>query len=347
MVLITGSVLGASPAGADTVDPIVASRQLLASPVARDGSRIVELAVEDDHKLMLRVHSTAMDKTIALDVQRPADASVPRPTLYLLDGATGGQDDATWRSRAPETVQFLSEKNTNVVTPIGGAASYYADWRSPDPALGVNKWKTFLAEELPPLIDAALGTSGRNAIAGISMSGTSVLQLAEAEPDLYRSVAAYSGCAQISDPLGYTAVNSVLLWSTGIPGNGGASSANMYGPWGDPMWADNDPYLHADRLRGLDLFVSSGSGLPGRWDNLNSPYMSEPRLQNLFNESTIGGVIEAATDACSHNLQARLNALGIPAIYDFTATGTHSWGYWHDALLRSWPVLAKGLGLPA
>ena len=28
-------------------------------------------------------------------------------------------------------------------------------------------------------------------------------------------------------------------------------------------------------------------------------------------------------------------------------TGTHSWGYWEDALLVSWPVLAHGLGLPA
>ncbi|BCK55740.1 esterase [Nocardia wallacei] len=341
MVLAASTVaVGAGPATADTGDPVIGSRSLLADPRSADGSYITKATVQDDRNIRLYVYSAAMDDTFAVDVQRPADASVPRPVLYLLNGAGGGQDAATWDQRAPDALRFLADKDVNVVRPIGGAWSYYTDWRAPDPVLGVNKWRTFFTEELPPLIDGALGTNGLNAIAGLSTSGTSVLQLPIAKPGLYKSVAAYSGCAQISDPTGYTFVNlAVNVW-------GGGNTENMYGPQNDPMWAENDPYVHADQLRGLNLFISSGSGLPGRWDGLDGPY-TLPGVGGWANQLIVGGVIEAAVNYCSHNMQAKLDSLGIPATYDFPPTGTHSWGYWHDALIKSWPVLAKGLELPA
>ncbi|AHH18839.1 putative esterase [Nocardia nova SH22a] len=327
-------------AGPATADPIIDSGAPLAHPVAPDGSKIVDFHVVDGRNITMKVHSAAMDEDVVVNVQRPADTSVPRPTLYLLNGAGGGEDTATWVHQVPDALAFLAGKDVNVVQPIGGAWSYYTDWRAPDPVLGVNKWRTFFTEELPPVVDGALGTNGLNAIAGLSTSGTSVLQLPIAKPGLYRSVAAYSGCAQISDPTGYTFVNlAVHTW-------GGGDTVNMYGPQNDPMWAANDPYVHADQLRGLHLFISSGSGLPGPYDTLDGQY-TLPGPVGLANQVVIGGVIEAAVNYCSHNLQTKLNDLGIPATYDFTPTGTHSWGYWHDALLQSWPVLAAGLELPA
>ena len=60
-------------------------------------------------------------------------------------------------------MEFLADKNVNVVTPLEGKWSYYTDWVNPDPVLGNNKWRTFLTEELPPMIDAGLGTTGKNA----------------------------------------------------------------------------------------------------------------------------------------------------------------------------------------
>ena len=59
----------------------------------------------------------------------------------------------------------------------------------------------------------------------------------------------------------------------------------------------------------------------------------------------LGGLIEAGVNACTHHLQQRLDQLNIPATYDYTPTGTHSWGYWQDAFEKSWPVLASGLGI--
>ncbi|WP_327141376.1 alpha/beta hydrolase [Nocardia sp. NBC_01327] len=335
VLALTATVLLPVAAGTASADSGIALR---AGGTSTDGSHIASSESTDARTVKLQVYSAAMDKNIEVDVQRPADTSAPSPVLYLLNGAGGGTDSATWQ-RQTDALNFLSDKNVNVVQPVGGGFSYYTDWRDADPTLGVNKWKTFLTQELPPLIDKALNTNGRNAIAGLSMAGTSVLQLGIAAPGLYQSVASYSGCAQISDPVGYNAVNLVVA-------AGGGNTANMYGPKGDPMWAANDPYVHADQLRGMNLYISSGSGLPGPWDTLNGPH-TLPGVGGVVNQTTLGGALEAATNYCSHNLQAKLGQLGIPATFNFTPTGTHSWGYWQDDLKNSWPVLAAGLGLPA
>jgi S-formylglutathione hydrolase FrmB len=283
----------------------------------------------------LLIYSPAMHKTIRVRVQRPADTARPHPTLYLLNGLDAGLTDLNWAGKT-DVLRFLGTREVNVVQPLGGRGSYYTDWRSPDPYLGIDKWQTFLTEELPPIIDARLHTTGVNAIVGMSMSATSVLQLAIAKPGLYKSVASFSGCAQLSDPVGSAFASLVVL-------AGGGNPVNMYGPPGDPMWAANDPYLHADKLRGTNLYISSGSGLPGAHDSLRDPH-ADPL--DLPGQIVVGGILETAVSWCTHNLRNRLAQLGIPATFDLTPTGTHSWGYWQDELHESWPVLAKGLELP-
>ncbi|MFQ6398349.1 alpha/beta hydrolase [Nocardia sp. KC 131] len=320
-----------------TADPIMDSKALLGNPIAPDGSKITKAEYKDERSIRLTVYSAAMDRSFPVDVQRPADASVPRPTLYLLNGAGAGEDDASWVAQT-DALQFLSDKNVNVVQPIGGKWSYYTDWINDDPALGRNKWKTFFTEELPPLIDGALGANGVNAIAGLSTSGTTVLALPIAKPGLFKAAAAYSGCAQTSDPVGSEFVKlTVETW-------GGADVENMWGPIGSPEWTANDPYVNAAGLRGVDLYISTGNGLPGQYDQLNNPY-ALPGSFGLANQILIGGVIEAGTNYCTHNLQGRLHELGIPATFNFRNSGTHSWGYWNDELHASWPTLAKGLGI--
>lgn len=331
--LISG--IGASPAAAS--DPIIEGKALLANPTSPNGSKIVKAEIKDARNIRLYVHSAAMDKNVIIDVQRPADASVPRPTLYLLNGAGGGEDDASWVARS-DALKFLEDKNVNVIQPIGGKWSYYTDWIEDDPNLGRNKWTTFFTEELPPLVDGALGTNGRNAIAGISTSATTVLALPIAKQGLYQAAAAYSGCAQTSDPVGSEFVRlTVETW-------GGGDTENMWGPQGSEEWVRNDPYVNAEGLRGLELYISSGTGLPGQYDTLNNPY-ALPGVYGLANQILVGGVIEAGTNYCTRNLERRLNELGIPATFNFRPDGSHSWGYWNDEFPRSWPVLARGLGI--
>ncbi len=329
------SGLGASSATA--ADPIIDSKALLANPVAPDGSKITKAEIKDSRSIRLYVYSAAMDETFPVDVQRPADASVPRPALYLLNGAGGGEDSASWNAKT-DALEFLRDKNVNVIQPIGGKWSYYTDWIADDPTLGRNKWKTFFTEELPPLVDGALGTNGVNGIAGLSTSGTTVLALPIAKPGLYKAAAAYSGCAQTSDPVGSEFVRlTVETW-------GGGDTLNMWGPEGSEEWKKNDPYLNAEGLRGVELYVSTGTGLPGQYDTLDGPY-ALPGAYGLANQVLIGGVIEAGTNYCTHNLQTKLDQLGIPATFNFRPNGTHSWGYWQDDLHQSWPTLARGMGI--
>ena len=285
----------------------------------------------------IKVYSPSMERDIPLEVILPADGSEPRPTLYLLNGAGGGEDRATWQ-RQTDVNEFFADKNVNVVTPLEGAFSYYTDWVNDDPSLGRQKWQTFLTQELPPVIDAEFNTNGVQSISAISMTATSVLNLAIAAPGLYKGVGAYSGCAETSTPVGQSSIELVV----GMRGD--ADVTNMWGPLDGQGWIDNDPVVNAEKLRGTELFISSGSGLPGPHDTLNNEAING-QVGTLANQVIVGGVIEAAVNYCTHNLAYRLNDLKIPATFDFKPTGTHSWGYWEDDLHNSWPMLARSMGI--
>lgn len=294
------------------------------------GAQLVYIDRAGQRQQLFHVYSAAMDRIVVLQVLTPFDTSAPRPTLYLLNGAGGGEDVANWY-RQTDIVQFFADKNINVITPVGGAFSYYTDWRNDDPELGRHRWTTFLTTELPPIIDAALATSGVNAIAGVSMSASAALNLAIAAPDLYRAVASYSGCASTADQLGREYVKLVLARADADP-------RNMWGEDDDPAWQQNDAVLNADRLRGKALYISSSTGLPGPGETLENPAVGG-QPWTLANQIILGGMIEAATNECTQRLSDRLQTLGIPATVEFRSTGTHSWRYWEDALHRSWPII--------
>ncbi|WP_063712712.1 alpha/beta hydrolase [Nocardia concava] len=282
---------------------------------------------------MFHVYSAAMQRVIPLQVIAAAQPN--SPTLYLLNGASGGTDITNWYSRT-DVVSFFWSKNVNVVTPVGGEFSYYTDWQRDDPNLGRNRWETFLTRELPPIIDATLHTSGVNAIAGVSMSATSALDLMSAAPDVYSGVAAYSGCASTSDPAGRAYIRLVL-------GRGDADPTNMWGPDDDPAWRAHDAILNADSLRGKAIYLASGTGLPGPAEAVSGQPTAD-QLITKANQMVLGGLIEAATNSCTHQLADRLTVLGIPAQVDFRPAGTHTWAYWQNDLHNSWPLLAAALG---
>ncbi|MFC4128788.1 alpha/beta hydrolase [Nocardia rhizosphaerae] len=294
------------------------------------------------------VYSPAMDRTIALRILRPADTTTPAPTLYLLNGAGGGEDSANWPGQT-DAAGFFADKHVNVVIPMEGAFSYYTDWLRPDAGLaenlennGRNMWTTFLTRELPPVIDAAFDTTGDNALAGISMAGTSVLDLAIQAPELYRSVASYSGCAMTSDPIGRAFVSLVVRM-------GGGDAENMWGPETDATWREHDPYLQAHRLPDIPVYISSGTGLPGIHDTLTNPrvHIAGKNPQSiLLNQMLVGGGIEAAAAYCTASMGLRARELGRTNVtVNVRPTGTHSWGYWEDDLHASWPTMAAALGI--
>lgn len=313
-----------------TAAPITASDAVGTANTSPNGSRLDSVTQINDRELTLSVFSASMQKLVPVHVQLPADSSAPRPSLYFLDGGI--------RREKTDVVEFMADKNVNVISPTGGEDAYWMDWKNPDPVLGVNKWKTFLTQELPPIADSALGTNGVNAIAGMSRVGTAALQLAIASPGLYQGVAAYSGCATTSDFVG----QQIIALTMNNYGKG--NPENMYGPPNDPLWAANDPYVHAAELRGVELFVSSGNGLPGAYERIDGPGING-NLGVLARQAVAGGAIEAVANYCTHRLAARLADVGVLASFNFRDNGTHSWGYWEDDLHASWPVLARALGV--
>ncbi|MGW5571102.1 alpha/beta hydrolase [Nocardia thailandica] len=330
-VLLPAAVLAGRVPAAAVPGP---AEVLAAARAAPDGSRVTGVSEGPGRLLLLRVYSAAMDAVFEVRVLRAADPSAPAPVLYLLNGAHGGTDASSWTDQT-DVADFFADDQVTVVVPMGGRGSYFTDWRADDPVLGRQRWKTFLTEELPPIVDATFAGTGANAIAGISMGGTSVFQLAAAKPGLFRAVGSYSGCVGTSDPQGQAMVSAVVTRWSGNP-------ANMWGPPGDPAWAANDPAVHADLLRGTTIYVSSGTGLPGEFDTLDGPGIAG-NPGKLAGQLTNGGVLEAVTHACTLALRARLDAAGVPATFVTRPFGTHSWGYWQRELHESWPGFAEAL----
>ncbi|MDJ0471616.1 alpha/beta hydrolase family protein [Rhodococcus fascians] len=306
----------------------------LAAPDAST-SYVVRTEETDAVAMTAFVYSAAMERIIPLKILRSPDRAEPSPTVYLLNGAGGGVDGMDWYTQT-DVVSFFADKNVNVVTPVGGAYSYYTDWQHDDRVLGRNKWETFLTRELPPLVDQLLKTNGRNVIAGISMAATSVLNLAAHNPGLFRAVGSYSGCASTTDPLGRAYVKTVVSMALG------ADVKNMWGADDDPDWVRNDAVVNADKLRGTALYISNGSGLAGASDTFDGTNPNGPGFV-LLNQMVVGGAIEVATGDCTRRLKSALEKLDIPAHFELRERGTHSWGYWQDDLHNSWPMFEQAL----
>ncbi|WP_330180535.1 alpha/beta hydrolase-fold protein [Nocardia sp. NBC_01503] len=231
--------------------------------------------------------------------------------------------------------QFFADKQVNVIQPIGGRGSMYTDWSGDDPVLGRNKWSTFLIDELPAVLGPRLGLTGRNAVAGTSMSAASALALALRAPGRYQAVGAFSGCPRTDDAFARAMVRSELQLF-------GANADNMWAP-GDPAWIANDPVVNAERLRGVALYISAGNGLPGVHDSLGD-YSIAGDVARLTDRLAVGGAMETVVRDCTRSLTDRLAGLGIPATVVYR-NGTHAWPYWQDDLHDSWPLFAGALGV--
>ncbi|EME23348.1 alpha/beta hydrolase [Rhodococcus triatomae] len=300
---------------------------------ARQVATVDHVTMLGDRRAALFVHSPSMREVVQVQVLLPPPGTGPRPTLYLLDGAGGGEEsnyqESTWTQRT-DAVRFFSDKPVNVVLPVGGTGSYYTDWLRPDPKLGVDEWETFLTEELPPIVDARFDGNGIDAIAGLSMGAHAALNLTARHPDMYAGVAAFSGCADNSQSNSRLSVRATVAWK-------GGDADNMWGPDGDPAWAANDPMRNAEALRGKQIYVSTGNGVAGALD--------DPTTVSGLSAVTLGAGLESAALACTRLFDARLRELGIPATFRYRDTGTHSWPYWEQDLHDAWPTLARALGV--
>lgn len=258
-----------------------------------------------------------MNRTITNEVLRPTSGG-PSPSLILLNGALGNEDGVGWLNNSTAE-QFFADKNVTVVLPTGGRFSFYTDWQTPDPVLGMNRWQTYLTRELPAAIDSAYGSNGHRGIAGLSMSGGPALDLAIQAPEVFDAAASFSGCPAPSHPLATAGISAMIASGLNNP-------FNMWGPPGSPGWREHDPAVNVERLRGTGLYVSASQGNPGPVDRI------PPGAMPPFG----GMAVEALVNYCTNIFVDALRAAQIPATVSMRTEGAHTWALFEDQLREAW-----------
>lgn len=316
-------------AGALAAGGAAAPSALLAPAVHADPapakSRIVGAQWQGDHRVDLTVYSAAMNDTVKVQLLLArdwhADPKARFPTLYLLDGMRAREDQNGWLLET-NAADFYRDKNVTVVLPVGGQSSWYTDWRRPDNGKNY-KWESFLAKELPPLLQQNWRATDARAAAGVSMGGTAAFTLAARNKGLYRFAGSYSGILSTSSP------GTPESMAIAMRDAGNFNADAMYGPPTDAAWAQHDPLKLADKLRGTSLYFSSGNG--------SGAAGQAPDLQAM--------ALEVLSRSSNQAFAIELNRLGIPANAVYRPSGNHSWPYWQFENGQAWPQVQAALGV--
>ncbi|MFC9994135.1 alpha/beta hydrolase [Nocardia sp. NPDC127526] len=281
----------------------------------------------------LHIVSESMRRVVPVDVLHGGGAG-PRPTVYLLDGVEA-EPTSDWITEGGVR-EFFAGKPVDVVLTSGGVGSMYADWQHYDAKLGLNRWETFLTEELPPIVEKYLDSNGRRAIAGVSMGAQGAMMLAQRHPGQYAAVAGMSGCYSTADDLG-RAITQIIVASRG------GDVFNLWGPPSSPDWIAHDSLLGAEALRDTTIHLSVASGVPGP-GNLVALAKS-PNIGEALAEAGGGIALEAGARECTERFAHRLAELGIPVTLHYAPTGLHAWPDFAAQLGPAWQTLAPALGV--
>lgn len=246
------------------------------------------------------------------------------PVLYLLHG---GADNYTSWTRMTDIVHHTENLDAIVVMPEAGRAGNYSDWFNNGRG-GTPAWATFHTTEVRRLLEIGYRAGTRRAVVGLSMGAYGAMKYAARYPGMFSFVGAYSG-----------------IMATQVPGIPqiiqNAQASERQDPnalWGDPYknkrsWAANDPMVLAPNLKGVSIYISSGTtSFAGPLDQPGSPW----------HPAHLGEPISAYT---AKALSQRLTGLGIQHTLNLYTNGTHTWPYWIREFKSSYPMILSALGL--
>ncbi|KAF0846495.1 alpha/beta hydrolase [Nocardia caishijiensis] len=295
--------------------------------------------------------------TINTRIVRAADGNTDR-VVYLLDGERAENDLNGWEKHTSIPAQ-MAKFNINVVMPVGGQSSFYADWEQPSSFNGVNpdgsmlpsadsgsaiggwedtqgktttyQWETFITKTLPEALKSRLGFSAtRNGVLGLSSGGSAALLMAAYHPEQFSYAGSLSGYLHMSMPGMREALGAAMIASGGY-------NIEAMAPAGSEKWRRMDPYGFAEKLiaNNTRLYISAGSAKPADQD-LSS-----------VDAITQGMPLEAIALANTRSFEKRLTALGYTNVtYDFPDIGIHNWGTWEQVAIRLMPEMAPHIGKP-
>lgn len=295
------------------------------SPVAHAFSR-PGLPVE-----YLEVPSAAMGRDIKIQFQ---GGGINAPALYLLDGQRAQEDFNGWDINT-SAFEWYANSGVAVVMPVGGQSSFYVDWYKPacsNAGCQTYRWETFLTSELPSWLAAnrQVKPDGSAAV-GLSMSGSSALNLAIYHPRQFIYAGSLSGGFLNVSEGWWPRITSLTMGDAG-----GFKTDDMWGPSSDPAWKRNDPLVNIGKLiaNHTRIWVYSGNGTPSDLDAATS-------AGNLFNAKFLEGFVRRT------NITFRDTYLaggGTNGVFVFPDTGTHDWAYWGSQLQQMKPDIQRVLG---
>lgn len=256
------------------------------------------------------VWSQSMQRTIPVQIQPAKNGG--NAGLYLLDGLRATDQGNAWLHDVNAAKTYV-DSNITLVMPVGGAASFYADWDGPATYDFVNpvtyKWETFLTQELKGYLADNFGVApNNNSIAGLSMGGTAAIALGGQHRDQFRQVLSFSGFLTTSVPGAQTFMRLAML-------DAGNFNINaMYGSMFNPRRFENDPMNQIQNLHGADVYVSAASGIEGPQD---AHYLPEHKAS--------GAALEAASNLTTRAWESAARVGGLNPGVDYPATGLHNW----------------------
>lgn len=313
--------------------PVISARSAAAPSRSIPGVSKVEWIT--DRRVALWVDSPAMGAPfqvqilLARDWNAKPDATFP--ALYMLDGLRARDDESGWTIET-DAASFYADKNVNVILPVGGQSSFYSDWLEPDNGK-FYQLETFLTKELPSVLQNSMRTTDTRGVIGLSMGGTSAMFLAARNPGFFKFAGSFSGY------LSTTSLGMPQALQFAMNDAGGYNVNKMWGAPSNPLWKEHDPYIQAENLKGTSLYISSGSGMTGPYD--------QPSGIPGVSTNYAGMGLEILSRLTSQSFATKLNQLGIPAQVNYRPSGTHSWPYWQFEMHQAWPQVANALGVDA
>jgi S-formylglutathione hydrolase FrmB len=296
---------------------------LLAAPAgasARTQLRLISSQRLDPRLTELTFATPALDAPTGVRVLLPASYSSSRrryPVLYLLHGCCNGTTGyRTWTDKLGAEA-LTAGLPLIVVMPDGGSNGGYVNWWNFG-GQGPPEWETYDIDQLIPWVDRHYRTiasrSGR-AVAGLSMGGDGAIHYAARHPDMFVSASAYSGAVDLN----------VVRPAENAVGLGDDRPLGSYTTDQIRTRAVNSWDL-AMNLRGLRLSLRTGNGRDG------AGHLIDP--------------VEAVVHAANVSLNDRLDALGIPHVWDDYGAGTHSGPYWTRDLAQDLPLIMRTFRRP-
>jgi len=258
-----------------------------------------------------------------------ANPNARYPVLYLLHGGAGG-NSAQWTTGGGAVEDITDGQPIITVMPDGGKVGWFTNWV--DPSQGAQRWAEFYGDEVIPWVDHNMRTveaaNGR-AIAGLSMGGYGAVRLAEDRPDLFASVASFSGAVDLGDLGTRTVVTEQAVQYGFTP----------FGPFGSPFWPNDtvwnleDTMKRPQQLAGLQVLLYAGAG------------------------TSDVDVIERTMGQSADRFSHVLDAAGIPHLWwmygrpgptaPFGCDGGHDFSCWNFALSDALPRMLTVLQTPA